>query len=159
MASIPAKNTSPELKIRKSLHRRGYRYRLHSKLLPGKPDLVFSQLNAVIFINGCFWHGHDCHLFRMPSSNNSYWSKKIDKNKKRDIRNGELLVDMNWRVLTIWECSLKGKGRLEFELLISTIENWLHGDSQILDIRGVTDSRNSRREPKNVSESIKATRI
>ena len=139
MASIPAKDTVPELMIRKSLHKRGYRYRLHDKLLPGKPDLVFRRFNAVIFINGCFWHGHDCQHFRMPSSNSDYWSNKIGKNKRRDLRNRELLVDMNWRILTVWECGMKGKGKLEFEALIKTIENWLCSDKETLDIRGSTD--------------------
>ncbi len=139
MASIPAKDTVPELMIRKSLHQRGYRYRLHEKLLPGKPDLVFRRFNAVIFVNGCFWHGHDCHHFRMPSSNNAYWSNKIERNKRRDLRNRELLADMNWRILTVWECGMKGKGKLEFETLITTIENWLCSENETLDIRGSTE--------------------
>ncbi len=136
MASISAKDTKPEIKIRHSLHRKGYRYRLHAKSLPGKPDLVFKKFNAVVFVNGCFWHGHNCPLFRMPSSNQSYWTHKIETNRKRDVKNNNQLHDLNWRILTIWECSMKGKDKLNFDLLILLIENWLMSDSQILEIRG-----------------------
>ena len=136
MASISAKDTMPELLLRKSLHRRGYRYRLHSVNLPGKPDLVFRQFNAIVFVNGCFWHGHDCHLFRMPSTNREYWQNKIDNNRRRDKQNRDLLLNDNWRVLVVWECSMKGKGKLDFDSLISDVECWLIGDVDYLEIRG-----------------------
>ncbi len=140
MASISAKDTTPELLVRKSLHRKGLRYRLHSRNLPGTPDLAFRQFNAVVFINGCFWHGHDCHLFRMPSSNQEYWQNKFETNRARDARNKQLLSELNWRVLIVWECSIKGKHRLDFETLIADIENWLRGESGYLEIRGLAES-------------------
>lgn len=136
MASISAKDTKPELMLRKSLHRQGYRYRLHSKHLPGKPDLVFAKFNAAVFVNGCFWHGHGCHLFRLPSSNREYWKNKIDTNRSRDEKVRSLLLSDKWRVLTVWECSMKGKGRLEIELLISKVEEWLKSDIECLEIQG-----------------------
>ena len=140
MASISAKDTKPEIKIRHALHRRGFRYRLHAKSLPGKPDLVFKKFNAVVFVNGCFWHGHNCPLFRMPSSNRSYWTQKIDANRKRDTKNNKQLLDLNWRILTIWECSMKGSDKLDFDLLILLVENWLMGDSRTMEIRGRTEA-------------------
>ena len=136
MASISAKDTKPELALRKSLHQRGYRYRLHVKNLPGKPDLVFHKFNAILFINGCFWHGHDCRLFRIPGTNQNYWTKKFDANRIRDGRNKRLLLDLNWRVLTVWECSMRGRDKLEPDRLISTIEDWMNGNSRLSEVRG-----------------------
>ncbi len=140
MASISAKDTKPELLLRKALHRKGFRYRLHEKRLPGKPDLVFRGLNAVIFVNGCFWHGHDCKLFRVPATNREFWETKINNNRLRDARNRDLLLELDWRVLIVWECSTRGKGRLEFEELIINVKNWLKSDEKYLEIRGLIDS-------------------
>ena len=140
MSSISAKNTKPELLLRKALHRRGLRYRLHDKSLAGKPDLVFRKFNAVVFINGCFWHGHDCPLFRLPATNRDYWGTKIKRNQSRDAKNKHLLLDQNWRVLVVWECSTRGKGRLEFEELIANVTNWLKSDEKYLEIRGLVHS-------------------
>ncbi len=140
MASISAKNTKPELLLRKALHRNGLRYRLHGKGLPGKPDLVFRKFNAVVFVNGCFWHGHDCPLFRLPATNRDYWETKIKTNRVRDAKNRDLLLEQNWRVLIVWECSTRGKGRLEFEKLIADVTNWLKSDDKYLEIRGLIHS-------------------
>ena len=137
MASISAKNTKPELLLRKALHRKGFRYRLHDKNLPGKPDLVFRGLNAVVFVNGCFWHGHDCHLFKVPATNREFWETKIKTNQVRDAKNRDLLLEQNWRVLIVWECSTRGKCRLEFEELITDVTNWLKGDEKSMEIRGL----------------------
>ncbi len=137
MASIRAKDTQPEMRVRKALHRKGYRYRVHVKDLPGCPDLVLRKYNAAIFINGCFWHGHDCHLFRMPSSNIDYWETKISNNRNRDQLNRKLLLELDWRVLTVWECSLKGKEKMQLDSLIISIEDWLKGSSQSAEIRGI----------------------
>ena len=128
MSGIKGSNTKPELLIRKALHKRGFRYRLHSKNLAGKPDIVLPKYKAVIFVNGCFWHKHDCHLFRWPKSRTEFWKKKITGNVKRDNRNARQLEEQGWRILTVWECSIKGKYRSPFELLIDSIESWLlHG--------------------------------
>ncbi len=134
MASITAKDTKPEIMIRKALHRKGYRFRLHSRALPGTPDLTFRKFNAVIMVNGCFWHGHDCALFRMPATNRKFWSDKITNNKRRDQKVRAELLDLGWRVLIVWECSMKGKQRTDFEDLILTIENWLLSDQGELEL-------------------------
>ncbi|HAU1150802.1 TPA: DNA mismatch endonuclease Vsr [Legionella pneumophila] len=119
MSSIKGKNTKPELIVRSFLHRQGLRYRLHSKLLPGMPDLVFRKYNAVIFVHGCFWHAHDdplCKSSHLPKSNTLYWQTKIEKNKKRDERNIQMLKELGWRIFIIWECQTKNEKYLN-ELL------------------------------------------
>jgi len=114
MSGIKGKNTRPELIVRKILHRSGFRFRLHRKDLPGKPDIILPKYRTVIFVNGCFWHGHEnCHLFRMPKSRQEFWEKKICGNVARDTKNRLLLSELGWGVLTIWECSLKGKMKLD----------------------------------------------
>jgi DNA mismatch endonuclease, patch repair protein len=125
MSGIRGKNTKPEVKIRKALYRKGFRYRLHVKSLPGKPDLVFPKYNAVIQINGCFWHGHNCHLFKWPSTRPEFWRNKILSNTERDIKIVFELERLGWRVLTIWECAVKGRYRKPFETLIEQISKWL----------------------------------
>ena len=106
MACVKSKNTCPELKFRKGLFALGFRYRIHGEL-PGKPDLVFPKFKAVIFVNGCYWHGHHgCPRFRLPTSNVDYWRKKIERNKFNDTRNIERLTDLGWRVLIAWECEI-----------------------------------------------------
>lgn len=107
MRAVKQKNTGPELRLRKMLHALGYRYRLHPKELPGKPDLVFPSRRTVIFVHGCFWHGHDCRAGRAPSSNTEYWNSKIAANRERDSRTVAALEERGWRVLTVWECMLK----------------------------------------------------
>ena len=134
MASITAKDTKPEILVRKALHRKGYRYRLHDRALPGTPDLIFRKFNAVIMVNGCFWHGHDCALFRMPATNRKFWSDKISNNQERDRRVRADLLDLGWRVLIVWECSLKGKRRTRFDDLIATVESWLLSDQNELEL-------------------------
>jgi len=108
MKNIRSKNTTPELIVRKFLYNRGYRYRLHYKKLPGKPDIVLRKFNTVIFINGCFWHGHkNCSEAKKPKSNSEFWKTKIVSNQQRDMKNIESLSKLGWRVLTIWECQLQ----------------------------------------------------
>lgn len=123
MAKIRSTNTRPEIIVRKELHRLGFRFRLHSKDLPGKPDLVFPKYKAVVFVNGCFWHGHEgCSRFVMPKSNQDYWVDKIKKNMKRDAENRRKLNSAGWRTLIVWECSLKKKNYRE---TIGKITEWL----------------------------------
>jgi DNA mismatch endonuclease (patch repair protein) len=107
MSHIRSKNTKPEERVRKYLFSRGLRYRKNVRKLPGCPDIVFPKYKTVVFVNGCFWHHHDCGRFVWPASNEEYWHKKIDRNVKRDKENESLLKEMGWRVLTIWECQLK----------------------------------------------------
>lgn len=116
MSLVKQKNTKPEMFVRSFLHRKGLRYRLHDNKLPGKPDLVFPKYKTVVFIHGCFWHGHDdpkCKLARIPKSRVEFWTNKVKSNHERDIKNKEILQAMGWRVLTIWECELTEQKSLE----------------------------------------------
>ena len=135
MANIKAKDTKPELVIRKILHARGYRYRLHGQKLPGKPDIVLPKYRAVIFVNGCFWHGHNCHLFKWPKSRVDFWKEKISGNKNRYLKNHLELNIQGWRQLTVWECAIKGKHRLSIDQIIKNIEVWLNGNKSKIEIR------------------------
>jgi len=109
MSNIRSKNTKPEEKIRKELFARGFRYRKNVKTLPGHPDIVLPKYRTVIFVNGCFWHKHDCGRFVWPLSNQDYWVPKINRNVERDQLNKSELEKLGWKVLTVWECSLKKK--------------------------------------------------
>ena len=139
MSGIRGKNTKPELLMRKSLHAAGYRYRLHGKL-PGKPDLVFPARKAVLFINGCFWHGHDCHLFRIPATRPEFWQTKIASNVERDFRAIGLLHELGWRVGVVWECALRGREKLPFDFVMNRIGAWLDSSQTDLVIRGVPEN-------------------
>ena len=125
MAGIRGKDTRPEMILRRGLHARGFRFRLHDKRLPGSPDLVFPGRRAVIFVHGCFWHGHACHLFRLPATRQEFWRAKIEGNAARDALAERTLVADRWRVLTIWECALKGRGRLPAETVLDRAAEWL----------------------------------
>ena len=107
MSRIRSKNTKPEETVRKYLFSRGLRYRKNVRSLPGCPDIVLKKYNAVVFVNGCFWHHHDCSRFKWPSSNQEYWIPKINRNVERDKQNQEILSEMGWRVIIVWECQLK----------------------------------------------------
>mgnify|MGYP001300842414 CR=1 FL=1 len=105
MSGIKGKDTHPEIAVRKFLHANGFRFRLHRKDLPGKPDIVLPKLNTIIFVNGCFWHRHNCKKGKhLPKSNVDFWKDKLEKNKIRDRKNATALRDSGWQVLTIWEC-------------------------------------------------------
>lgn len=127
MASIKGKDTKPEVLIRSELHRRGFRFRKNVKGLPGKPDIVLPKYKAVIMVNGCFWHGHGCHLFRWPSTRPDFWREKIQGNQKRDLRNMRRLEALGWRVFVVWECDLKGGNKDEIDFLVSDIAKWIRG--------------------------------
>lgn len=136
MAGIRGKNTKPELIIRRGLHALGYRFRLHRKDLPGNPDIVLPKYGAVIFVHGCFWHGHDCHLFKIPSARPEFWQAKLERNRQRDVEVREALSRSGWRTLVIWECALKGKTRLGFDVALHEASTWLRGDAQTEAIKG-----------------------
>lgn len=127
MAAIKGKNTKPEILVRRSLHQAGFRYRLHAENLPGKPDLVFPRYKAVIFIQGCFWHQHQCTMFHWPKSRTEWWVKKITANRAHDEAVQDKLREMGWRVMLVWECALKGKSRYKPEQWLKQISLWLHG--------------------------------
>lgn len=108
MAAIHSKNTKPELTVRKYLFAHGFRYRLNHPRLPGHPDIVLRKYRTVIFVNGCFWHGHDnCRYFRLPKTNVDFWHRKIERNKQRDVEEQHALAAMGWHCITVWECMLK----------------------------------------------------
>lgn len=110
MSRIKGANTKPEMKVRKFLFAKGLRYRLHQTKLPGKPDLVFPKFKKVIFVNGCFWHGHQgCNLFKLPITRHEWWKDKIRQTQERDNKNYKLLKKYGWKVLIVWECDLKSK--------------------------------------------------
>lgn len=113
MAGIQGKNTRPEMIVRRTLFSAGYRYRLYRKDLPGTPDIVLPRYHCVIFVNGCFWHGHEnCRLFRLPKSNTEFWRVKIEGNIARDREKYDALVERGWRIIIVWECAIKGSQRL-----------------------------------------------
>lgn len=113
MSHIRSINSKPEEIVRKFLFSKGLRYRKNVRSLPGKPDIVLRKYNTVVFVNGCFWHKHDCGRFVMPSSNTEYWSAKIESNVERDKLNKSQLEALGWKVLVIWECQLKKKTKVD----------------------------------------------
>ncbi|MFJ9501554.1 very short patch repair endonuclease [Brevibacillus centrosporus] len=124
MSKIGSKNTIPEMIVRKSLHSRGFRYRLHDNKLPGKPDVVLSKYKTVIFVHGCFWHAHEgCKFYRIPKSNTDYWKKKIENNISRDIKNRKALRELGWNVIVVWECELKNNAEKRCSDLVKQIDN------------------------------------
>ena len=134
MSGIRGKNTKPELILRRLLHKRGFRYRLHAANLPGRPDMVFPKYRAVLFAHGCFWHGHNCHLFKWPKSRQDFWRDKISGNCQRDVVATNELKKAGWRILTVWECALKGRKRLTPDQLVDSCASWLksnRGNEQI----------------------------
>jgi DNA mismatch endonuclease (patch repair protein) len=136
MAGIKGSNTAPELALRKGLHGRGFRFRLGRRDLPGSPDLVFPRHNAVLFAHGCFWHRHECHLFKWPTSRPEFWRAKIDGNVLRDGMVEKGLLETGWRVGTVWECAMKGRARLPIEVVLDRCVAWLLSDVRLLEIAG-----------------------
>lgn len=124
MRRIRGRDTQPELKVRRGLHRMGFRYRLHRKDLPGKPDIVLTRHRAVVFVHGCFWHRHDgCRMATTPASNVEFWKRKFAANVERDQRNRQALVAAGWRVLIVWECETR-----HIEPLLARLAARLRGD-------------------------------
>ena len=137
MAAIRSANTRPELIVRRLLHAAGFRYRLHRKGLPGKPDLTLAKWSALIEVHGCFFHAHDCHLVKKrPAENADFWAKKLDANAERDLRNAEAAAAQGWRRLVVWQCAITGRTRLDRCDLLSRISDWLQGAENSGEIRG-----------------------
>jgi len=133
MANIKGKNTRPEITIRSLLHRQGFRFRLHDKSLPGKPDLVLRKYQAVIFIHGCYWHRHEnCKLASTPKQNKQFWLKKFDANQRRDGEVYYQLKILGWRTAVIWECAIRDKKNLPD--YIKTLTLWLKYECEYLEI-------------------------
>jgi len=118
MAKVGPQNTGPELRVRSLLHRMGYRFRVHRKDLPGTPDIVLPGRKVVVFVHGCFWHGHECRVGKMPKSRTEYWGPKIEANRSRDVRKRRELRKLGWRVLEVWECDLKDESKLARKIRI-----------------------------------------
>ena len=125
MSRIRGKDTKPEMLLRRALHAKGFRFRLHRRDLPGSPDIVFPQFRSVIFVNGCFWHGHDCPLFKLPATRTEFWKAKIDCTRARDSRVLEELAAAGWRTFVLWECSLRGRSRKPIEVTVDEVTDWL----------------------------------
>jgi len=120
MSAVGSRDTKPEMRVRKALHRLGYRYRLHRKDLPGSPDIVFPKKKKAIFVHGCFWHGHQCRWGRLPKTKLDYWLPKIEANKYRDARNVSELHALGWKVLILWQCELR-----DFDLAIGKAQDFV----------------------------------
>lgn len=125
MRAIRAKNTTPEMQVRRLLFARGFRFRLHVKTLPGSPDVVMTKRKVAVFIHGCFWHGHGCHLFKVPATRTDFWMTKIQANRDRDYRAETELLSSGWRILNIWECSLKGRLKKSENEVIEQAAAWI----------------------------------
>ena len=134
MSGIRGKDTKPEMLVRRALFERGFRYRLHSRSLPGTPDIVLKRHGAVVFVHGCFWHGHECVLFRWPSTRPEFWHAKITRNREVDHRAKRALLDAGWRVLTIWECALRGRSDEQRRAVYAVVADWLRGPVEELEL-------------------------
>lgn len=138
MRAIRAKNTNPELILRKLLFARGLRFRLHVNALPGKPDIVLPKYRVAILVHGCFWHGHNCYLFKLPKTRREFWEAKIMQNKQRDTRDSDALIQAGWSVLCVWECALKGRLKWDANELADRISTWIFcnsGETKVIEIK------------------------
>lgn len=129
MSGISGRNTRPEMLIRSLLHRRGFRFRLHAAGLPGKPDIVLPRYRAVVFVHGCFWHGHDCALFKWPATRPEFWRDKIGRNQRRDRQVRDELLAAGWRVAVVWECAIKGRPR-DPARVVDALASWLKSENK-----------------------------
>ena len=136
MRSIRSKDTSPELFVRSLVHRCGFRFRLHSSRLPGRPDLVLPRHRAVILVNGCFWHGHDCHIYNPSKKRPPEWERKIARNRERDRINMSACRDLGWKSLIVWECAIQGKTRLAKDEISRLVSTWLLESECDTEIKG-----------------------
>lgn len=136
MSGIRSKNTKIEVVLRKALFARGLRYRKNVQTLPGKPDIVVAKWKAVIFINGCFWHMHNCKLFKMPETRRDFWEEKIQGNRTRDEKNKEKLLSLGWRIAIVWECALRGKNEQKTAEVADALLLWLSSGDEYLEIDG-----------------------
>ncbi|WP_306467342.1 very short patch repair endonuclease [Limimaricola sp. G21655-S1] len=125
MSAVGQKNTGPEMRLRSALHKRGVRFRLHDRKLPGSPDLVLPKYRSVIFVHGCYWHRHGCYRSTTPKSRKEFWAEKFEANVARDRRDADRLIDLGWRVLVVWECALIGKTACSPEEVGERVHAWL----------------------------------
>jgi DNA mismatch endonuclease (patch repair protein) len=130
MSRIRGRDTKPEMLVRRGLHARGFRFRLHRRDLPGCPDLVFPGYRAAVFVHGCFWHGHNCAMFKLPATRADFWATKIEGNRQRDARVLQNLSAAGWRTFVLWECDLRGPARRPLEAVIDDVVAWLTESEQ-----------------------------
>lgn len=131
MASVGQRDTGPEMRLRRALHRLGLRYRLHDRKLPGSPDLVFPRFRSAVFVHGCFWHVHKgCKFATEPESRKDFWREKFEANQKRDRKNYDSLLATGWRVLVVWECAIKKSKEFELVQLGTLVRTWLLSDER-----------------------------
>lgn len=142
MAGIGSRNTQPELLVRRHLHSHGFRYVLDGAGLPGRPDIVLPKWKVAIFVNGCFWHWHGCHLSKIPDTNRAFWETKLMTNQVRDDVSQMAIVSAGWRVAVIWECALRAR-LAELPRLMQSLELWIKGDSKprMLELPSTTNPR------------------
>lgn len=136
MATVGQKNTGAEMILRRALHESGLRYRLHVRGLPGSPDLVFPRFRAAVFVHGGYWHAHGCYRSTIPKSRSAFWTKKFEANRRRDAATATALRDKDWRILTVWECALKGKTALPMPDVVGRVSGWLHSEEPCAEISG-----------------------
>lgn len=127
MSRIRGRDTKPEMLVRRALHARGLRYRLHDRKLPGRPDLVFARYRATVFVHGCFWHMHGCALSKLPATRQEFWRTKLARNATRDREAIDALEAAGWRVMVIWECALRGRSRLGEYVVADLACSWIYG--------------------------------
>ena len=136
MAGIRGKDTKPEIIVRRLLHKLGYRFRLHRKDLPGRPDIVLPKWETVVFVNGCYWHGHEnCELYRTPKTRSEFWEAKIAGNRKRDERNYRQLRDAGWQVVLVWECAVMKKNGLTDTELAAAMSAAIETNRFLIEVR------------------------
>jgi DNA mismatch endonuclease (patch repair protein) len=131
MAQIKSKDTKPELVIRRALHSMGFRYSLHVKQLPGKPDIVLRKYNAIVQVNGCFWHMHGCKYSTIPKSNSAFWAAKLTANRARDEENNKRLVELGWRLCVVWECAIRDRSAEEIISVANALAEWIRFDVSV----------------------------
>jgi len=135
MSLIRGTNTKPEIKVRSLLHRQGFRFRINVHNLPGKPDIVLPRFHAVILVHGCFWHGHECCLFKWPNTRISFWRKKIEGNQRHDQKVTSALRKLNWRVAIVWECSMKGRQAINDVNIAKSLAKWVHSKNTSFELK------------------------
>lgn len=140
MSRVRGRDTRPEILVRRGLHAAGLRFRLQVRDLPGRPDLVFPRHRAAVLVHGCFWHGHHCPMFRMPATRAEFWAAKIDGNRARDARTRQALLEGGWRVLTVWECALRGPGRQPLNEVVGASREFILGEEPELVLEGAWPS-------------------
>lgn len=139
MSRIRSKDTKPEMLLRRGLHGRGLRFRLHGADIPGKPDMVFPKYRVVVFVHGCFWHGHGCSLFKWPQTRPGFWKTKINHNMERDRKVRTAVTAAGWRMIIVWECALKGKYRRSLQDVLNDVETFVRNDrKQVVEIAEAT---------------------